>query len=139
MFAKQNLKKALILTTYIYNLYICKVLKTELHQLSLLNSQYREENEELVVAIAVQHLRLLLARWRQPLLRERFRIQLQAAAEAILKEESGDGSPLESDNGRVLVTLDANGIAAARLIDSIKGEMEGANSEKVPFIATFDS
>ncbi len=120
-------------------MYICKALKTELHQLSLLNSQYREENEELVVAIAVQHLRLLLARWRQPLLRERFRIQLQAAAEAILKEESGDGSPLESDNGRVLVTLDANGIAAARLIDSIKGEMEGANSEKVPFIATFDS
>ena len=84
------------------------------------------------MAVAVQHLRLLLARWRQPLLRERFRIQLQAAAEAILKEESGHGIPLESDNGSLLVTLDANGIAAERLIDSIKAEMEGTNSGNSP-------
>ena len=41
-----------------------------------------------VVAIAVQHLRLLLARWRQPLLRERFRIQLQAASQVFTTRES---------------------------------------------------
>ena len=40
--------------------------------------QVKEENEDLVVAVAVQHLRLLLARWRQPLLRQRFQKQLQA-------------------------------------------------------------
>ena len=55
----------------------CKELQMENAALAKQNVQLNESNEELVVAIAVQHLRLLLARWRQPLLRDRFRLQLQ--------------------------------------------------------------
>ena len=75
--------------------------------------QVKEENEDLVVAVAVQHLRLLLARWRQPLLRQRFQKQLQAAALSVAAEERGEGGSEAEEPGAGGEGVGSEGVAGA--------------------------
>ena len=82
-----------------------KMLQQEKQQLEKENLEQRDEIESLVVMVAMQHLRLLIARWRQPIFRERFKLQLEASVRAQIIEDNreegvvvldGENRPLAS-------------------------------------------
>jgi len=85
----------------------------EKQQLEKENQEQRDEIESLVVMVAMQHLRLLIARWRQPMFRERFKLQQEASVRAQIIDDNREEG---------VVVLDGNDMAARKMILSIQEE-----------------